>query len=167
MLRAERVPDAAEQAMLDVEEKKLVNGRPWRESDDAELRRLRAEGLTSAAIGAAIGRTTQACRRRGQRLRLPAPPGWTADEIAELDRLRAAGETWGSIGAELGRSEQRRNRGRARTGGRAAPSGAAPGRRLTTASCCTCTLRYDAPGDRRAAWPDGGRVQAAHERAVT
>ena len=83
-----------------------MNGRPWRESDDAELRRLRAEGLTSAAIGAAIGRTTQACRRRGQRLRLPAPPGWTADEIAELDRLRAAGETWGSIGAELGRSEQ-------------------------------------------------------------
>ena len=81
-----------------------MNGRPWRESDDAELRRLRAEGLTCAVIGGAIGRTTQACRRRGQRLRLPGPPGWTADEIAKLTRLRAEGLTWGAVGAELGRT---------------------------------------------------------------
>ena len=86
--------------------RKSVNGRAWSPADDAELTRRRAEGLTWASIGAAIGRTANACKRRGDRLRLPPVGGWTPAEIAALDRLRAAGETWGAIGAALGRSEQ-------------------------------------------------------------
>ena len=81
-----------------------MNGRAWSPADDAKLRRLRAEGLTCAAAGAAIGRTAIAAHKRSARLRLPAPPGWTADEIAALDRLRTAGATWGAVGAELGRT---------------------------------------------------------------
>ena len=145
-----------------------MNGRPWRESDDAELTRLRGEGLTCAVIGAAIGRTTQACRRRGQRLRLPAPPGWTADEIAELDRLRAAGETWGAIGAALGRSEQAAKSWASVNGRtRRTTSEAAPGRKLTTRELLHlygCALTHRAIGAQLGR--TAGACEAAHERAL-
>ena len=86
-----------------------MNGRRvWSPAEDAELRRLRGEGLTCAVIGGAIGRTAAAVAVRGHRLGLtrsaPSPRWWSPAMVAEVDRLRATGASHAEVGAAIGRT---------------------------------------------------------------
>jgi hypothetical protein len=47
---------------------------PWTPSRDARLRRLRQDGASWAAIGAALGVSACAARERGRRIGAPRPP---------------------------------------------------------------------------------------------
>lgn len=89
-------------------------GRPmiWTEEDDAELLRLRGEGLTIKAIAARMGRGVSAIRHRsaamvarGRVERLQPPKRrWTTVEELQMKQLVARGIPYEEIGLRLNRS---------------------------------------------------------------
>ena len=113
--------------------------RQWTPEEDAVLRRMREAGMPQASVAVALGRTVSACQSRWHELSrrsLPARRGdpWREDEDAVLRRMVSAGAKWAAIADSLpGRTprgcEHRasalglgRAAGRARAGGRKAPS---------------------------------------------
>lgn len=80
-----------------------MRGRPWTRFEDAELRRLTAEGLTVLAIAAALGRTESAVSHRTAYLGAARYRRLTADQKARAAELVRAGRSDAAVCRELGR----------------------------------------------------------------
>jgi hypothetical protein len=88
-------------------------GWPWSEAETALLRAQWPAGVPTAAIAAALGRSTMAVRQRALLLGLRRPSGraiagrpWTADDLAQLRQRWLAGEPAADIAAALDRTSK-------------------------------------------------------------
>jgi hypothetical protein len=84
--------------------------RQWKMSQEEQLKRLCAAGMSIKDIATALGRTFQSVKKRAWKLRLiqkaKRPKShWTAEELATLERLWAGGENIAAIATALVRSK--------------------------------------------------------------
>lgn len=82
----------------------------WTDEDRARMSDMKAKGMSLAAIGAELGRTSEACRTQLKLMRdarLPVAPAnavWTPEQISQLQQARADGVSFRIIAAQLGRT---------------------------------------------------------------